>query len=106
MAHDDVAGLMGPLNNILRDKVPAAKDDTVGPDVSILVKTFAKGMVVDVKKVKPEFGVAGDEPDFGYCVFPVGDLSQTADQVCQAFFSSLTKSWWKVCRFFLFKFLD
>ena len=72
---------MGPLNNILRDKVPSAKDDTVGPDVSILVKTFAKGMVVDVHKVKPEFGVARDEPDYGYCVFPVGDINMTAEQV-------------------------
>ena len=83
MAHEEVAGLMGPLNNILRDKVPSAKDDTVGPDVSILVKTFAKGMVVDVHKVKPEFGVARDEPDYGYCVFPVGDINMTADQVLQ-----------------------
>jgi len=81
VAHDDMAGEMGPLKNILRDKVPSVILDTVGPDVGILVKTFAKGMTVDIKKVKPQAGVAGDEPDYGYCVFPIGTLDMTLDQV-------------------------
>ena len=76
-----MAGEMGPLKNILRDKVPSVILDTVGPDVGILVKTFAKGMTVDIKKVKPQAGVAGDEPDYGYCVFPIGTLDMTLDQV-------------------------
>jgi len=81
VAHDDMAKEMGPLNNILRDKVPNLKEDTVGPDVSILVKTFAKGMVVEVNKVKPQLGVAGDEPDYAYCVFPIGDTEMTPQQI-------------------------
>jgi len=81
VAHTEMAGEMAPLNNILRDKVPNVKEDTVGPDVAILVKTFAKGMVVDVNKVKPQLGIAGDEPDYAFSVFPVGDTEMTSQQI-------------------------
>ena len=69
-------------------QVPSAKDDTVGPDVAILVKTFAKGMVVDVNKVKPQLGIAGDEPDYAFSVFPIGDTEMTSQQVLH--FQSMT----------------
>jgi len=81
VAHDDMAKDMAPLTNILRDKVPNAKEDTVGPDVAMLVKTFAKGMVIDVNKVKPQLGVAGDEPDYAFCVFPIGDTEMGHEQI-------------------------
>lgn len=73
VAHEDMVGFLNPLNNVLRDKNPRPQTGTISSDVGLLVKAFARGMDVQVKKVKPELGVA-DEPDYGYCVVPIGSL--------------------------------
>jgi len=80
VAHEEMAGLLNPLNNILRDKNPRVQLGTVGPDVSLLVKAFARGMNIQVMKVKPELGIA-DEPDYGYCEAPIGTLEMEPAQV-------------------------
>ena len=73
VAHSDMADSLKPLINILRDNVPMVKNGTIGEDIGLLVKTFGRGMEVQIRKVKPDLGVA-DEPDYGYCIAPIGTL--------------------------------
>ena len=47
---------MKPLVGLLRDKTPKFSDGTVGADVARMVKTFGRGMFVDVVKPKPKLG--------------------------------------------------
>lgn len=92
---------MKQLVGQLRDKVPKLTDGTIGTDVPRLVKTFGKGMYVDVLKMKPTLGkkralgffthlshlfnskILGiaDEPDFGYCEATIGTLEMEEHQL-------------------------
>jgi hypothetical protein len=47
---------MKPLVGLLRDKLPRFADGTIGTDISRMVKTFGRGMFVDVTKPKPTLG--------------------------------------------------
>jgi hypothetical protein len=47
---------MKQLVGHLREKVPKLSDGTIGTDVPRLVKSFGKGMFVDVLKMKPTLG--------------------------------------------------
>ena len=56
LCHEDLAGQMKQLVGLLRDKLPKISEGTVGSDISRMVKTFARGMFVDVVKPKPMLG--------------------------------------------------
>ena len=80
VAHEDVVQHLNQLVGMLRDKTPKVQTGTVGTDLALLVKTFSSGMLVDVKKPKPTPGIK-DEPDYGYCVAPIGTLDMDAHQI-------------------------
>ena len=44
------------LIGLLRDKTPKYADGTIGSDIPRMVKTFGRGMFVDVTKPKPQLG--------------------------------------------------
>lgn len=82
VAHEDIIASMSPLVNILRDKMPRTTLGTVGSDMGLLVKTFNSGMNVDVKKLKPSIEIA-DEPDYGFCLAPIGTLDMEVDHLSE-----------------------
>jgi hypothetical protein len=47
---------MKQLIGLLRDKTPKFMDGTIGADIARMVKTFGRGMFVDVVKPKPMLG--------------------------------------------------
>lgn len=73
ICHDDLAMHLKPLVGLLRDKLPKTLDGTIGSDIPMMVKTFGRGMFVDVLKVKPALGMA-NEPDYAYCEATIGRL--------------------------------
>ena len=69
-----------PLLGILREKFPKKMFGTVGTDLGRLVKTFANGQLVQVKKPKSTLGYV-DDPTYGYCEVQVGRLNMPDDEV-------------------------
>jgi hypothetical protein len=63
-----------PLLGILREKFPKKVLGTVGSDLGRLVKTFANGQLVEVKKPKSTLGYMED-PSYAYCEVQVGRLN-------------------------------
>jgi len=80
LAHEDIAPEMKPLLGILREKFPKKVLGTVGTDLGRLVKTFANGQLVQVKKPKSTLGYA-DDPTYGYCEVQVGRLNMPDSEV-------------------------
>jgi hypothetical protein len=56
ICHEELAANMKPLIGLLRDKTPKFADGTIGSDIARMVKTFGRGMFVDVIKPKPMLG--------------------------------------------------
>ena len=56
LCHEELAGQMKQLVGLLRDKLPKFSEGTVGADICRMVKTFGRGMFVDVVKPKPMLG--------------------------------------------------
>jgi len=73
VAHEDMSGSVNVLAGILREKLPRFADGTIGTDIPLIVATFTRGMIVNVKKVKPSLGVE-EEPDYGFCEATIGRL--------------------------------
>ena len=69
-----------PLLGILRDKFPKKNLGNVSNDIERLVKTFAHGMLVSVKKPGKTLGY---EEDLTYasCETTIGRLNQTDDEL-------------------------
>ena len=57
LCHEELAASMKPLMGLLRDKMPKYADGTIGSDITRMVKTFGRGMFVDVIKPKPVLGI-------------------------------------------------
>ena len=58
---------MKPLVGLLRDKTPKFADGTIGSDIPRMVKTFGRGMFVDVTKPKPQLGESEQEVMEPFC---------------------------------------
>ena len=56
LCHDELSAQMKQLVGLLRDKLPKHSDGTIGTDITRMVKTFGRGMFVDVVKPKPTLG--------------------------------------------------
>jgi hypothetical protein len=56
LCHEDLAGQMKQLVGLLRDKIPKFSEGTIGTDITRMVKTFGRGMFVDVVKPKSMLG--------------------------------------------------
>ena len=69
--HSDLVKNMKPLVGVLRDKMPSVNNGMIGTDIPLMIKTFGKGMIVEVTKVKPALGTA-DEPDYAKCQVTIG----------------------------------
>ena len=80
LCHEDLVGSIKPLNNSIREKAPSLQRGTVGKDIVRMIQTFAKGMQLDVKKVKPGLGIA-DEPDYGFCNTTIGRLGMDPEDL-------------------------
>ena len=65
-------------------------DGTVGDDVPLMVSTFARGMRVNVKKVKPILGYQ-DEQDYGFCEATIGTLDMDVKHLEENLTSLLEK---------------
>ena len=52
----------------------------MGYDIPLMVATFARGMTVNVQKVKPTLGVA-DEPDYAFCEATIGRLDMDNEKL-------------------------
>jgi len=80
LATEEIAAELKPLLGVLRDKFPQKKQGTVAKDIGKLVKTFAHGMLVSVKKPPKTLGY---EEDLSYAVAEatVGRLDQTSEQI-------------------------
>jgi ribosomal protein L1 len=68
------------LLGILREKFPKKALGTVGSDLGRLVKTFANGQLVEVKKPKSTLGYV-DDPSYGYCDVQVGRLNMPDTEI-------------------------
>jgi len=90
VAHEDISGSVNVLAGILRDKCPRIPDGTVGDDVPLMVSTFARGMHVNVKKVKPILGYQ-DEQDYGFCEATIGTLDMEVKHLEENLTSLLEK---------------
>ena len=80
MAHEDLLKECRPLNNQLRDKAPSVAQGTIGSDMVKLIQTFAKGMYLQVEKVRPSVGIA-DEPDYASCKGTIGRLGMDTEDL-------------------------
>jgi len=80
LCHEELIKQLGPLRSVVRDKTPNAQNGTIGIDIVRMIQTFAKGMALNVEKVKPAVGVA-DEPDYGHCVATIGRLGMEVDDM-------------------------
>ena len=80
MAHEDLTKDCRSLNAHLRDKAPSIVQGTIGNDVVKLIQTFAKGMYLQVEKVRPSVGIA-DEPDYAFCNGTIGRLGMETEDL-------------------------
>lgn len=90
IAHDDIAMELKPLLGILREKFPKKLLGTVGTDMEKMVKTFANGQMVEVKKPKSTLGY-NDDPTFGYCEAMIGRLGMPVAEI-QVNFTTLLEN--------------
>jgi len=69
-----------PLLGVLRDKFPKKNLGNISNDIEKLVKTFAHGMLVSVKKPAKTLGYEED-PTYASCEVTLGRLSQSDEEV-------------------------
>ena len=69
-----------PLLGILRDKFPKKNLGNISNDIEKLVKTFAHGMLIGVKKPAKTLGY-DEDPAYASCDVTLGRLSQTEAEV-------------------------
>jgi len=80
LATEEMALELKPLLGILRDKFPKKNLGNVSNDIEKLVKTFAHGMLVNVKKPGKTLGYEED-PSYASSDITVGRLKQTDEQL-------------------------
>ena len=80
LATEEMALELKPLVGILRDKFPKKNLGSVSNDIERLVKTFAHGMLISVKKVGKTLGYE-DDPTYGYSEVTIGRLNQKDEEI-------------------------
>ena len=77
---EEMALELKPFVGILRDKYPKKNLGNVSNDIERLVKTFAHGMLVSVKKVGKTLGYE-DDPSYSFSEVTFGRLNQKDEEI-------------------------
>ena len=81
LATEEMALELKPLLGILRDKFPKKNLGNVSNEIEKLVKTFAHGMLINVKKAAPKTLGYEDDPSYASAEVSIGRLNQKDEEV-------------------------